>query len=76
MFIEISDGISINTESIHSVERLDALTCRVSMGDGAYDSVVPYEMMMIMIKNGTGTKPRSSFESGETSPYATQYIAM
>ena len=76
MFIEITDGISINTEEIHSVERLDNMTSRVTMGDSSYESNIPYELMMIMIRNCKDNTPKSSFESGEKLPYATQYIAM
>ena len=73
MFIEIVNGVSVNVDAIHSVERLDNMTCRVTMDGNMFDSSIPYEMIMNMIKNNKTSG--SSFESGD-SPYASQYVAM
>lgn len=49
--IEIQDGISINTDKIHGIEKVDDNSCKIYAGDSVYLSTIPYETVIKLLQN-------------------------
>ena len=49
-FIEIQDGITVNSNSIDGIEEVDNMTCKVYVGTRVYLATMPYSTLIQMLK--------------------------
>ena len=49
-YIEIQEGITVNTEKIQAIERINESSCHVYIGSQTYLSTLPYSLLVSMVK--------------------------
>ena len=66
-FIEINDNVTINTEAITRIERLESGRTMVVQGDQTIIAEIPYDTMVDLLQTETKTI---------TSPFGTQFTRL
>ena len=66
-FIEINDNVTINTEAITRIERLESGRTMVVQGDQTIIAEIPYDTMVDLLQ----TEPKAI-----TSPFGTQFTRL
>lgn len=73
MFLDVGNGVSINSEFIESIESIDNMNCSVVTSSRSYLVAMPKELVMSMICKEDGEERKmSSVEKLLTQIYSTQ----
>jgi hypothetical protein len=73
MFLDVGNGVSINSEFIESIETVDSMNCSIITSSKAYLVSMPKELVMSMICKEDGEERKmSSVEKLLTQIYSTQ----